>query len=113
MRRLRRIAATEARRLLRVLLLWLGAVSADARGSTLIVRQAYSPQMTANNRVDREIDPPRGASGLLREAVRRGDTKPLAASFVTGFIASLCCGGSIVFASVGLGALYSALGMWR
>ena len=29
--------------------------------------------------------------------------KPMAASVVTGLIASLCCGGSLIFASVGLG----------
>src|SRR5215813_13024381 len=39
--------------------------------------------------------------------------KPLAASFVTGLIASLCCGGSLIFASIGLGAFYSSLGLFR
>jgi hypothetical protein len=43
----------------------------------------------------------------------RSDPKPLAGSFITGLVASLCCGGSLIFASIGLGALYSALGMWR
>src|SRR6516225_1792337 len=41
------------------------------------------------------------------------DPKPLAGSFVTGLIASLCCGGSLIFASIGLGAFYSSLGLFR
>jgi hypothetical protein len=32
---------------------------------------------------------------------------------VTGLIASLCCGGSLVFASIGLGSFFSALGLSR
>jgi hypothetical protein len=39
--------------------------------------------------------------------------KPIAASAIVGLIASLCCGGSLIFASVGLGVLYSGLGLWR
>src|SRR6266702_2045813 len=39
--------------------------------------------------------------------------KPIAASAVVGLIASLCCGGSLIFASVGLGVFYSGLGLWR
>ena len=39
--------------------------------------------------------------------------KPIAAGAVVGVIASLCCGGSLVFASVGLGVFYSGLGLWR
>lgn len=35
--------------------------------------------------------------------------KPAAGSLAAGLIASLCCGGSLVFASLGLGAFYSAL----
>ncbi len=41
------------------------------------------------------------------------DPKPLAGSLVAGLIASLCCGGSLIFASVGLGAFYSSLGLFR
>jgi hypothetical protein len=32
---------------------------------------------------------------------------------MTGLIASLCCGGSLIFASIGLGTFYSALGLSR
>src|SRR5262249_35621573 len=39
--------------------------------------------------------------------------KPIAASAVAGLLASLCCGGSLIFASVGLGAFYSTLGLSR
>jgi hypothetical protein len=39
--------------------------------------------------------------------------KPLAGSFVAGLVASLCCGGSLIFASIGLGAFYSGLGLFR
>src|SRR5215471_18302221 len=39
--------------------------------------------------------------------------KPIAASVVAGLLASLCCGGSLIFASVGLGAFYSTLGLSR
>jgi hypothetical protein len=38
---------------------------------------------------------------------------PLAGSFIAGLIASLCCGGSLIFASIGLGAFYSGLGLFR
>lgn len=40
-------------------------------------------------------------------------TKPVVASAGAGLITSLCCGGSLVFSSVGLGAFFSALGLWR
>ena len=39
--------------------------------------------------------------------------KPVTAGVVTGLIASLCCGGSLIFASLGLGVFYSGLGLWR
>jgi hypothetical protein len=39
--------------------------------------------------------------------------KPIAANVVAGLLASLCCGGSLIFASVGLGAFYSTLGLSR
>jgi hypothetical protein len=39
--------------------------------------------------------------------------KPIAASVVAGLFASLCCGGSLIFASVGLGVFYSSLGLSR
>jgi hypothetical protein len=39
--------------------------------------------------------------------------KPIAASIAAGLIASLCCGGSLIFGSIGLGAFYSTLGLAR
>lgn len=38
---------------------------------------------------------------------------PLVASLLSGLIASLCCGGGLVFAALGLGAAFGALQMWR
>src|SRR5262250_3175291 len=46
-------------------------------------------------------------------AVQHLKSKPIAASVVAGLLASLCCGGSLIFASLGLGAFYSALGLSR
>jgi hypothetical protein len=40
-------------------------------------------------------------------------TKPVMGSVEAGLIASVCCGGSLVFTSMGLGAFYGALGLWR
>jgi hypothetical protein len=53
------------------------------------------------------------ADGLTRATLGHSDPRPLAGSFVTGLVAPLCCGGSLIFTSIGLGAVYSALGMWR
>lgn len=39
--------------------------------------------------------------------------KPLAGGVASGLIASVCCGGSLIFASVGLGTFFGALGLWR
>lgn len=39
--------------------------------------------------------------------------RPLFACIGAGLVASLCCGGSIVFASLGLGLLFGGLGLWR
>lgn len=38
---------------------------------------------------------------------------PVAGSVATGLTASLCCGGSLVFASIGLGTFWSVLGLSR
>src|SRR5260370_39804514 len=53
------------------------------------------------------------ATGLTLATLAHSDPKPLAGSFITGLIASLCCGGSLIFASIGLGAFYSAFGLSR
>jgi hypothetical protein len=39
--------------------------------------------------------------------------QPVTASVGVGLVASLCCGGSLLFGSIGLGALYGTLGLWR
>lgn len=41
------------------------------------------------------------------------DATPVGGSLLAGLVASVCCGGSLVFASIGLGALYGSLGLWR
>ncbi len=48
-----------------------------------------------------------------RSPIRHMKTKPVVASAAAGLIASLCCGGSLIFVSMGLGAFFSALGLWR
>jgi hypothetical protein len=53
------------------------------------------------------------ASRLTLGTLINPNPAPLADSFVTGLIASLCCGGSLMFASIGLGAFYSSLGLFR
>jgi hypothetical protein len=45
--------------------------------------------------------------------IERLKAKPIAAGVLAGLLASLCCGGSLIFASVGLGASYSTLGLSR
>jgi hypothetical protein len=46
-------------------------------------------------------------------AIEHLKAKPIAGSVVVGLFASLCCGGSLIFASIGLGVFYSALGLSR
>src|SRR5260221_6077960 len=41
------------------------------------------------------------------------DSTPLGSSLVVGLVASLCCGGGLVFAAIGLGAVYGALQVSR
>src|SRR5262249_3023350 len=45
-------------------------------------------------------------------AVEHLKAKPIAASVVVGLLASLCCGGSLLFASLGVGGLYLSLGVF-
>ena len=44
-------------------------------------------------------------------AIEHLKAKPIAGSVVVGLFASLCCGGSLIFASIGLGVFYSTLGL--
>jgi hypothetical protein len=46
-------------------------------------------------------------------AIERLKAKLIAAGVVAGLLASLCCGGSLIFASVSLRAFYSTLGLSR
>jgi hypothetical protein len=46
-------------------------------------------------------------------AIEHSKAKPMAGSVIVGLFASLCCGGSLIFASIGLGAFYSTLGLSR
>ena len=41
------------------------------------------------------------------------DRTPLFGSLLVGFVRSLCCGGTLVFGAIGLGAVYGALGIAR
>ncbi len=41
------------------------------------------------------------------------DMRPIGGSLLVGLVAALCCGGSLVFGAVGLGAFYSALQLGR
>jgi len=50
------------------------------------------------------------AAGIARPLP---DAKPLAGSLTAGLVASLCCGGSLVFGLVGLAALYRTLKLWQ
>lgn len=40
-------------------------------------------------------------------------TAPLVASCLSGLVASVCCGGGLVFGALGLGAVFGALHLWR
>jgi len=46
-------------------------------------------------------------------AIEHLKAKSIAGSVVVGLFASLCCGGSLIFASIGLGVFYSTLGLSR
>jgi hypothetical protein len=41
------------------------------------------------------------------------DTTTVGGGVLVGLVASLCCGGSLLLGSVGLGTLYATLGLWR
>ena len=49
----------------------------------------------------------------MRSVTNAGQARVVAASIGAGLIASVCCGGSLVFVPLGLGAAYLALGLSR
>ncbi len=49
----------------------------------------------------------------IRSVTNAGQARVVAASIGAGLVASVCCGGSLVFVPLGLGAAYSALGLSR
>src|SRR5262249_56046201 len=51
--------------------------------------------------------------GRVMAAIEYLKAKPMAGSVVVGLLASLCCGGSLIFASIGIGVFYSTLGLSR
>src|SRR5712692_4277732 len=52
------------------------------------------------------VDDPKRATASLAP-------KPLLGGLLAGLVAAACCGGALLFASIGLGAFYSALGLAR
>lgn len=56
------------------------------------------------------IAPPDDANHAQARAL---DKTPILGSLLMGFVASLCCGGGLIFGAMGLGAAYSALQISR
>ena len=59
-----------------------------------------------------------GRISLLSRSIGRSgasalDKTPVLGSLLVGFVGSLCCGGSLIFGAIGLGAFYGALGISR
>jgi hypothetical protein len=52
-------------------------------------------------------------NGSIKAPLTAPDGTPLAGSLAVGLVASLCCGGGMLFGSIGLGGLYGALQMSR
>ena len=51
--------------------------------------------------------------GSATDDAARPASRPLLGSLAAGLVASLCCGGSLLFASIGHGAAYGSLGLFR
>src|SRR5499427_7366640 len=64
-------------------------------------------------RLPRSFAPRLMNGARLMTAIECLKAKPIAGSVVVGLLASLCCGGSLIFASIGLGVVYSTLGLSR
>lgn len=56
-----------------------------------------------------------GFFGYGRSRVGTGapDGISIFGNLIIGFLGSLCCGGGLVFGTIGLGAFWGALGLWR
>src|SRR5689334_9197067 len=48
---------------------------------------------------------------LIYKRLASPDPVPLGGSLAVGFVASLCCGGSLIFGAIGLGAVYGSLAL--
>ena len=53
------------------------------------------------------------SASVIRSSTAVPETKPLAGGLVSGLVASLCCGGSLVWGLFGLAGLYSTLKLWQ
>ncbi len=49
----------------------------------------------------------------MRTAVARLEKGPVSGGFVAGLVTAVCCGGLPLFASIGLGAAFAGLRLWR
>jgi len=54
-----------------------------------------------------------GKAAAIPSVVPVPQAKPLAGGLVAGLVASLCCGGSLVWGLFGLAGLYSTLKLWQ
>jgi hypothetical protein len=54
-----------------------------------------------------------GKAAAIPSVVPVPEAKPLAGGLMSGLVASLCCGGSLVWGLFGLAGLYSTLKLWQ